>query len=389
MLAAIQPQTKQHWSLLPRGARASAEVADAYTELFLSLGEANLVRPTYRPLSARNLLGFLYRLCGDRLRSDRPWSMRTLLDRYKSLRIRCQTTLAVRAHAHWISILVRCPGWGMVAEDDGGTNNNNNSVECTLARLRPLLSPDAPPPTRHSVAATLRQHAFSPEEVRRLHEAAASDPLDRLLLLLLLTTALRVGGLSRIPALTDTDRFAVTEEKGGQRFPVYLAPCVREALRAWWAVCPPRPGARYLFPARYDVERPVSTSYLKRRFRRLCGRAGVLGPHAHIHTTRHTTAVALRLAGCRIVDIQAFLGHANPSTTLAVYCTPDFHQLVDLLRLPWMEGGSTTTAHHQKTLTTTTGSPSKPVVCPRTSGDDTLLRALVPPDLLTTTTSGC
>ena len=82
----------------------------------------------------------------------------------------------------------------------------------------------------------------------------------------------------------------------------------------------------------------MSTSYLKKRFRRLCERAGVAGPHAHIHTTRHTVAVALRLAGCRIVDIASFLGHALPSTTFSVYSTPSFEQLLGVLRLPWLSG---------------------------------------------------
>ena len=45
----------------------------------------------------------------------------------------------------------------------------------------------------------------------------------------------------------------------------------------------------------------------------------------------------------------------NPNVTLRVYCTPDFHQLVQLLRLPWLED-------HSKTG----------------KGDDSLLRALAP-----------
>jgi integrase len=168
-------------------------------------------------------------------------------------------------------------------------------------------------------------------------------------------------------------------EKGGQLVPVALAPCVRgrppfrkrgrlvpEALSAYYAEASVRRThvvrSPFLFPSRDDPTRPVSTSHLKRRFRRLCRGALVVGPHAHIHTTRHTVAVrraggatrargrALRLAGCRVVDIQtggcdlpgwppraAFLGHASPTTTLAVYCAPDFSQLVNLLRLPWYE----------------------------------------------------
>ena len=70
--------------------------------------------------------------------------------------------------------------------------------------------------------------------------------------------------------------------------------------------------------------------------------------------------VALRLAGYRVVDIQGFLGHANPLTTLTVYCVPDFRQLVGIMRLPWFEEDAT-----------------KPLA---QGSDDTLLRCLVPPN---------
>ena len=70
-----------------------------------------------------------------------------------------------------------------------------------------------------------------------------------------------------------------------------LAPCVREALGAYRADHVPSPGTRYLFRSRHHADQPVSTSHLKKRFRRLCQRASVEGPHAHIHTTRHTVAV--------------------------------------------------------------------------------------------------
>lgn len=55
------------------------------------------------------------------------------------------------------------------------------------------------------------------------------------------------------------------------------------------------------------------------------------------------------------MDIQAYLGHANPATTVSVYSTPDFQQLVGLLQLPW---------HSESGI--------------NRNGDDSLLRALVP-----------
>ena len=242
-----------------------------------------------------------------------------------------------------MNLLLRCPDFG------------DASRLCTLAHLRNGEQRVGVP----RLAPTLRLHAFSPDEVQRLHAAARGGVRDRLLLLLLFTTALRVGGLSRLPAVSPRDTWCRTVEKGGQIHPVALAPCVRDALSAYLAAHPASPEAHYLLPSRRNADHPISTTQLKRWFRGLCARAGVVGPHAHIHTTRHTVAVALRLAGCRIADIQAFLGHASPSTTLAVYCTPDFHQLVHLLRLPWFSGP---VDHHRGV-------------------DDTLLRALAPSPL--------
>ena len=85
-------------SILPQPARqAGGDVAAAYLELYDSLGRVGLVRPDYRPLSARNLLGFLFRLCRTEIRSQAPWTLPTLLARYHALGIRCKTLAALRS----------------------------------------------------------------------------------------------------------------------------------------------------------------------------------------------------------------------------------------------------------------------------------------------------
>jgi integrase len=122
---------------------------------------------------------------------------------------------------------------------------------------------------------------------------------------------------------------------------VLLAPCVQRALVSWskYRVYPvPR---SYLLPAaRHKLchTRPLSTSFVKKRFARIAARATppVCGSHVHVHTTRHTVAVALRMAGRRLVDIQAFLGHRNVSTTASVYSRPMAYDLAVLLDLPWI-----------------------------------------------------
>lgn len=91
----------------------------------------------------------------------------------------------------------------------------------------------------------------------------------------------------------------------------------------------------YLIPARRDQQtQSVSTSFIKKRFASIAARATppVVGSHVHVHTTRHTVAVALRMAGRRLVDIQAFLGHRNIATTANVYSLPMAYDLALLLR---------------------------------------------------------
>ena len=139
------------------------------------------------------------------------------------------------------------------------------------------------------------------DEVRRLDAAAApTGVIAELMLALLFTTAIRVGGLSRMPRVTAGDAWCITpgpvrlrradrpEEKGGVRFPVAIAPCIRSILQRYDA-----PPSVHLCPSPRQPSRPRSTSFFKRRFRALCDRAGIVGPHAHIHTTRHTVAIAL------------------------------------------------------------------------------------------------
>lgn len=58
----------------------------------------------------------------------------------------------------------------------------------------------------------------------------------------------------------------------------------------------------------------------------------------------------------------AFLGHSNPATTASIYCTPDFQQLIGLLRLPWhSESGGVVESGDDTllcALATTTDQPS-------------------------------
>ena len=150
---------------LPRAVGAQPDTAAAYLALLQRLREQGCVACGARPLSIRNLLAFLFRLCGPQPLA--PWTLDELLRRYAALRVECRTLSTVRAHAHWINLLLRSGGGA--------------GPSCTCARLLPLLH--TPPPLRAHRGCGER-HAFDPEEVLRLHAAAAADPYDRLMLLI-------------------------------------------------------------------------------------------------------------------------------------------------------------------------------------------------------------
>ena len=163
----------------------------------------------------------------------------------------------------------------------------------------------------------------------------------------LIRPCLCVGGLCHIPWFCTPctpnghSIHCVTREKGGREQSILIAPCTQLAINEWiknQGKHMPTP-RRFLFPGRRcPTELPLSTSFIKKRFSAIATRASppVVGPHAHIHTTRHTVAVALRLAGRRMVDIQSFLGHRNVATTANIYSRPDADDLAMLLHLPWI-----------------------------------------------------
>ncbi|MDP1860387.1 MAG: tyrosine-type recombinase/integrase [Gemmatimonadaceae bacterium] len=59
------------------------------------------------------------------------------------------------------------------------------------------------------------------------------------------------------------------------------------------------------------------TQLLQRAFNRAVKESGI-HKRAHVHTLRHSYATHLLEAGVPVVLIQAYLGHASPSTT-AIY----------------------------------------------------------------------
>ena len=188
-------------------------------------------------------------------------------------------------------------------------------------RLRACRPPSPTAPERS---------AFSRAEVHAIVRAAAS-PLEQLVVVLLLTTGLRLGGLVRLRAAEGLDDILETVEKNGRPRTVRPTHACRWLLTRWYAAGG-RPAGGYVFPSPMRAGAPLSTRRMHQVCARVFERAGVRGPVAHPHAFRHTVVHMLFMNGSSFVRgraarplapppeaIAKWIGHASPAVTSSVY----------------------------------------------------------------------
>jgi integrase/recombinase XerD len=107
----------------------------------------------------------------------------------------------------------------------------------------------------------------------------------------------------------------VCHGKGGKDRYVPLPQPVLEMLRQYWGT---HRDPVWIFPSTHQtVKGPMDASGLQRAFKAAMRESGVHKP-ATVHTLRHSYATHLLEAGLNLRLIQAYLGHASPTTT-AIY----------------------------------------------------------------------
>ena len=68
--------------MFPRAIRKDPALQATYQELMTTMQRHGLVQPNVRPMTARNLLCFLHRMCGTDLGRERPpWTLARALQR--------------------------------------------------------------------------------------------------------------------------------------------------------------------------------------------------------------------------------------------------------------------------------------------------------------------
>ena len=166
--------------------------------------------------------------------------------------------------------------------------------------------------------------AFSAKEVYQILDSAHSL-FEKLIVVLFLTTGLRIGGLSRLrlPEVrngTTIPDCAITVEKGRQPRKILLTVPLKSLIQAYreehgFVLSP------FVFPSpRHPESQPISKSRVWMSCRAVFMRAGLgKAKYAHPHTFRHTVVRMLYISGRPFDVIAKFLGHKNKEITMAVY----------------------------------------------------------------------
>ena len=241
----------------------------------------------------------------------------------------------IRQHCNRLLVL-----WQCVCRLNGLQNDTNvqriRSDVYAAIEARNAGKPRSSPPTHKA-----KRCCFTSDEILQLYNACANI-IDKLLLTLLLTTGLRVGGAARcqLQNIYDFEKKVAktkghTIEKGGVCREFYICQKLRSLINAYvTSLWPMKP--RFLFPARHHfMDKCCTTAHLQVRFQRLLSAANIQWK-AHIHCTRHTLIAALRMENIPSSLIQMFVGHKNIRTT-DCYGILSTEQLVTTMQLPWRD----------------------------------------------------
>ena len=173
----------------------------------------------------------------------------------------------------------------------------------SLKLKRPRL-PDEPPKD------------ISPDDLRRILEAARDNPRDYAIVCFLADTACRVGGLIglRRNDLDLDNGIALMREKGDRARMVYFTTRTMQALTVYLAA-QPTDGDTYIFRGRRGA---LTTAGVYQMLRRLARRAGVRG-RSNPHAFRHAWARQALKRGANLKEVSDLLGHAGITVTAQFY----------------------------------------------------------------------
>lgn len=209
---------------------------------------------------------------------------------------------------------------GIVSTSNAGEFDRQRILRDTIQRMRMRMCRPRDP-----LQEAMRRHAFGVDETHRILRSAETER-ERLMVLLLLSTGVRLGGLCRIRWNGDAHNPADippelwTTEKNGVARCLPLSDACRILVYRWMRSRGADNVSRYLFPSPRDPDRSMGLRTAWGVCADVLRRAGVRGPHAHPHTFRHTTVQILYLAGgLSFETIAKWIGHRSATTTSVIY----------------------------------------------------------------------
>lgn len=158
-------------------------------------------------------------------------------------------------------------------------------------------------------------------------------PIEKVIISLLLTTGMRVGGIANIKIKDVIDEnnnvkdIGSTIEKGGKirRFAIF--PMAKKCIEEWFKERR-KTDSPYLFPSNINETGSCSISFVQNVFYTVAKNANLKGEHIHPHAVRHSVAYNLIESGNTMEQVGNFLGHSDPSTTSKYYVKMSVKEII-------------------------------------------------------------
>ena len=188
------------------------------------------------------------------------------------------------------------------------------------------------------------KHRIRARDLDAIYDESVKDPKNELLFLLMITTGLRIGGVSRIQirhvAEIQDKRYKVksqgrTKEKGGKWVSFMLTTRVQELVLHWLTKLRPADRTQYLFPGRFGH---IATATIRGRFGSMCRARRLQGRQFHPHALRHSYAHILLEMGNPIDVVSKALNHSSSAVTEQFYLRESAVEVHARANIPWMKG---------------------------------------------------
>jgi site-specific recombinase XerD len=186
-------------------------------------------------------------------------------------------------------------------------------------------------------------HRISNIELQKMYEESSKNIRDELMFMLLITTGMRVGGLSNIKLSHVCDmlgneiivkNIGRTLEKGNKWFSFQINERTKKLIH-FWIENHRKSMGEYLIPGR-GTDAGMCPNRIGKIIKDIGKRSGVVGTHVHPHSLRHSFAHILLEYGNDIPLISKMLGHSTSQTTESYYLIESAADASKRANIPWL-----------------------------------------------------